>query len=62
MTHYQLTSGILSAKIVRYTEDYVFIELKFEGQESQLKQLTRDNFDGLDKWVDDNYNLIQVLG
>ena len=61
MTHYQLTSGILSAKIARYTEDYVFIELKFEGQESQFKQLTRDSFDGLDKWVDDNYNLIQIL-
>jgi hypothetical protein len=58
MTHYQLTSGILSAKIVRYTEDYVFLELKFEGQESDFKQLTSDSFDGLDKWVEENYNLI----
>ena len=61
MTHFLLTSGILSAKIVRYTEDYVFIELKFEGQESQFEQLNRTNFDGLNKWVDDNYNLIQIF-
>jgi hypothetical protein len=62
MTHYQLTSGILSAKISRYTEDYVFLELKFEGQESDFKQLTRDSFDGIDKWVEENYNLIQKIG
>jgi hypothetical protein len=61
MTHYQLTSGILSARIARYTQDYVFLELNFEGQESQFKQLTRDSFDGLDKWVEENYNLISVL-
>jgi hypothetical protein len=62
MTHYQLTSGILTAKIVRYTEDYVFLELKFEGQESQFKQLTRDSFDGLDRWVEENYSLIEIIG
>ncbi len=61
MTHYQLTSGILSAKISRFMQDYVWIELKFEGQESQFKQLTRDSFDSLDKWVEENYNLIQKL-
>jgi hypothetical protein len=61
MTHYLLTSGILSAKIVRYTEDYVFLQLKFEGQESDFKQLTRDNFDGLDKWVKESYNLIKKI-
>ena len=61
MKLYQLTSGILIAKIVRYTEDYVFLELKFEGQESNYKQLTRDNFDGLDKWVEENYSLINNL-
>jgi hypothetical protein len=61
MTHYQLTSGILSARIARYTQDYVFLELKFEGQESQFIQLTRDSFDRLDKWVEENYNLIDVL-
>lgn len=58
MTHYQLTSGILSARISRYTEDYVFLELKFEGQESRFKQLTRDSFDSLDLWVKDNFDLI----
>ena len=58
MKIYQLTSGILLAKIVRYTEDYVILELQFEGQESNYKQLTRDNFDGLDIWVEENYSLI----
>ena len=61
MTHYQLTSGILSAKVVRYMKDYVVLELKFEGQESEFKTLTRDSFDGLDKWVEENYNLIQKI-
>ena len=61
MTHFILTSGILSAKIVRYTEYYVIIELKFEGQSSQFERLDRTNFDGLKKWVDDNYNLIQIF-
>ena len=62
MIHFQLTSGILSVRIARYTEDYVFLELKFEGQESQFKKLTRDSFDGLSKWIEENYNLIEVIG
>lgn len=61
MKHYQLTTGVLSAKIARYTEDYVFIQLQFEGQETQFKQLTRDSFDGLDIWVADNYDLLFVI-
>lgn len=62
MTHYRLTSGILLAKIARYTEDYVFLELQFRGQEVKLKQLTRDSFDGLDRWVEENYTLIEIIG
>jgi hypothetical protein len=58
---YRLCSGILQARIIRYTQDYVFIEIKFEGQESDFKQLTRDSFDGLDKWVEDNFYLVEKI-
>jgi len=61
-THYLLTSGILSAKVARYTEDYVILCLKFEGQKEDFKTLTKDSFDGLDKWVDENYNLLEIIG
>lgn len=61
MGKYLLTSGILSARVVRYTADYVILELKFEGQESDFKTLKKDSFDGLNKWVEENYNLIGFL-
>jgi hypothetical protein len=61
MRHYQLTSGVLSAKVVRYTQDYVFIELKFQGMETRYKQLTRDSFDGLTSWVKHNYDVLFTI-
>lgn len=57
MNRYQLASGTLHAKVVNHTDDYVFLELKFSGQSSKIKKLTSDSFDGLDKWVEENYDL-----
>jgi hypothetical protein len=61
MKHYQLTTGKLSAKVVRYTEDYVFLELNFQGMEKQYRQLTKDSFDGLTSWVKYNYDLLFTI-
>jgi hypothetical protein len=61
MKHYLTTSGILSARVVKYTEDYVFLQYIFKGYESQYKQLTRDSFDGLKSWVKQNYDVIYSI-
>lgn len=61
MKHYFTTNGVLSAKVVRYTEDYVFLEFTFKGMETQFRQLTRDSFDGLTSWVKHNYDLLYTI-
>lgn len=38
MTHYQLTTTILSARIKKYNEDYVFLELKFGKKKALLNK------------------------
>ena len=57
MNIYHLTTGTLRARVSRYTQDYVYLELHFLGQEPTFKTLTRDSFQGLDKWVEDNYDI-----
>ncbi len=54
---YQLASGILHARIVRYVFDRVVLELKFEMQESFFETLTKDSFTSLDEWVGDTYSI-----
>ena len=61
MKQYQLTCGLLSAKVVRCTEDYVFLELNFKGMETQYRQITKDSFPGLTSWVKYNYDLLFTI-
>lgn len=63
MTTFELTTGILEAKVARYMQDYVVLAIEFEGlKETQYKTITKDSFDGLEKWIDDNYDLIRRIG
>ena len=59
MKNYQLTSGILQAKISRYTEDYVVLTLNFEFKGEKFITLTKDSFNGLDNWVKENYQVLK---
>ena len=61
MKHYLTTSGILSARVVKYTEHYVFLEYTLKGYESKYNQLTKDSFDGLKSWVKQNYDVIYSI-
>ncbi len=55
---YETTNGILYIEIINETEDYVFVEFKFNEQKSQIKQITKDNFYSLNKWVEENFCVI----
>lgn len=61
MKHYLTTSGVLSARVVKYTEDYVFLEYTLKGCETKYNQLTKDSFDGLKSWVKKNYDVIYSI-
>lgn len=55
---FQLISGVLECKVARYMQDYVVLELKFAGKPTDYKTITKDSFDGVELWVDDNYDVI----
>jgi hypothetical protein len=57
MKNYKLTTGILSAKISRFTQDYVILKLRFEFQECDFITLSKHSFNGLDAWIKENYYL-----
>jgi hypothetical protein len=57
MKNYKLTTGILSAKISRFTENYVILKFSFEFQEPFFLTLPKSDFNGLDYWIKENYYL-----
>lgn len=57
MKIYQLTIGILEAKISRFTEKNVILKFRFDLKEPIFVTLSKDNFNGLDSWVQENYDL-----
>jgi hypothetical protein len=57
MTNFKLTTGILRAKVSRFTQNYVILLVSFEMQEPDFIVLSRENFDGLNSWVSTNYKL-----
>jgi len=61
MKHYLTTSGLLSARIFKETEDYVFLELTLKGFKTKINQLTKDSFYDLKSWVKENYDVIYFL-
>lgn len=61
MKHYLTTNGLLSAKVVKSTEDYVYLKYNFEGMQIQERQITKDSFTNLTKWVKDNFGYIYTI-
>ena len=55
MKIYNLKSGVLLAKIVRYTSSNVIIKFNFEFQGEEFLTLSRENFNGLDSYINENY-------
>jgi len=63
MTTFELSTGILKAKVVRYMQNYVVIAIEYEGlSETKYETIPNGNFNGLENWIDDTYDLIQILG
>lgn len=61
MSIYQLKTGILKAKLVRYAFNYVIIEIQFEGSEAEYLKIPTEEFNGIDSWVNNNYDVITIL-
>jgi len=60
MENFKLTTGILRAKVSRFTQNYVILLVSFEMEEPNFIVLSKENFNGLNSWVTDNYTLSKI--
>jgi hypothetical protein len=61
MKQYLTTNGLLSAKVVKSNPDYVYLQFNFKGMDIQERQITKDSFTNLTKWVKDNFGYIYTI-